>query len=73
MSAPDSESEPVLLDWTDGRIHWSNTPRPCRYCGRDTQLRDSKRKPAHKACAEAAIAQQRADAAAAYEHEKGTL
>lgn len=61
---------PVLLDWRS-REHWSWTPRPCRYCGRDTNLRDSKRSPAHKVCAEQAIARQSAEAADAYG--KGTL
>jgi hypothetical protein len=58
--------EPPLLDWSSS-AHWSSTPRPCRYCGRDTQLRDSKRSPAHKVCAERAIAQQAAEAADAYQ------
>ncbi|MDN3056910.1 hypothetical protein PH213_20615 [Streptomyces sp. SRF1] len=55
-----------LLDWTSS-THWSHTPRPCRYCGRETNLRDSARKPAHKTCAEEALRQQAADAAEAYE------
>jgi hypothetical protein len=59
-----------LLDWTD-RSHWSWTAKPCRYCGKDTQLRDSKRSPAHKVCAEAALAQQAADTVDAYQN--GTL
>ncbi|MFJ5802707.1 hypothetical protein [Streptomyces decoyicus] len=56
---------PALLDWRDSS-HWSSRPAPCRYCGFDTQLRDSKWKPAHKTCAEEALAQQAADAADAY-------
>lgn len=56
---------PVCLDWRS-REHWSWTPLPCRYCGRPTHLRDSKRKPADKVCAEQAIAQQAADAVDAY-------
>lgn len=60
-----------LLDWTDSR-HWSQQARPCRYCGRPTQLRDSSRKPAHKVCAEDALRQQAADATAAYENERLT-
>lgn len=56
-----------VLDWRS-QAHWSWTPKPCRYCGRDTNLRDSKRKPAHKTCAEEAIAQQVADAADAYKN-----
>ncbi|MCZ4514529.1 hypothetical protein O3Q52_41645 [Streptomyces sp. ActVer] len=59
---------PPLLDWRHSS-HWSWTPKPCRYCGKDTQLRDSKRKPAHKSCAEDALAQQAADAADAYDNE----
>lgn len=64
MSGP--EVEPPLLDWRDSS-HWSEVARPCRYCGRDTNLRDSKKSPAHKVCAERAIAQQAADAAEAYD------
>lgn len=60
-----------LLDWTSS-THWSHIPRPCRYCDRPTNLRDSKRSPAHKTCAEAALAQQAADAADAY-HQDGQL
>jgi hypothetical protein len=59
---------PVLLDWRSP-AHWSWTAKPCRYCGRETNLRDSKRAPAHKTCAEEAIAQQAVEAAAAYEKE----
>ncbi|MEU8723558.1 hypothetical protein [Streptomyces antimycoticus] len=55
-----------LLDWRSPN-HWSWTPKPCRYCGHDTNLRDSKRKPAHKVCAEQAIAQQNAEMANAYQ------
>lgn len=55
-----------LLDWRSP-AHWSWTPKPCRYCGADTNLRDSKRKPAHKVCAEQAIAQQNAEMADAYQ------
>lgn len=56
---------PPLLDWRDSR-HWSANAKPCRYCGFDTNLRDSKRSPAHKVCAEEALAKQATDAAAAY-------
>lgn len=59
---------PPLLDWRDPR-HWSRAVKPCRYCGQDTHLRDSKGKPADKVCAEKAIAQQATDAAAAYRKE----
>ncbi|MER5213666.1 hypothetical protein ABT063_24620 [Streptomyces sp. NPDC002838] len=58
--------EPPLLDWRDPS-HWSWTEKPCRYCSQPTHLRDSKRKPAHKLCAELAIAQQAAEAADAYQ------
>ncbi len=54
-----------LLNWGDS-THWSREPRPCRYCGFDTNLRDSKRSPAHKVCAEDALARQVAEAADAY-------
>ncbi|MGJ3559005.1 hypothetical protein ACR6C2_08495 [Streptomyces sp. INA 01156] len=45
---------------------------PCRYdCGGlPTQLRDGKGRPAHKVCAEAAIAQQIQEYAEAYENER---
>jgi hypothetical protein len=59
-----------LLDWGDSS-HWSSVRKPCRYCGQDTNLRDSRRSPAHKTCAEAALAQQHADTGAAYQN--GTL
>ena len=59
------DGRPPLLDWRDSS-HWSTQERPCRYCSKPTQLRDSKRKPAHKTCAEAAIATQAAEAADAY-------
>ncbi|MCY0957663.1 hypothetical protein [Streptomyces sp. H27-H5] len=60
-----------VLNWRDGR-HWSERELPCRYCGRPTNLRDSARHPAHKLCAEAAIRQQIADQAEAYENERLT-
>jgi hypothetical protein len=56
-----------LLDWRSP-AHWSWEDLPCRYCSRDTPLRDSKGKPAHKVCAEAALARQRAEAADAYQN-----
>ncbi|MGW6598473.1 hypothetical protein [Streptomyces sp. NPDC055036] len=65
---PRPQPPPGLLDWRDN-THWSNRERPCRYCDRPTHLRDSKRSPAHKVCAETAIQQQAADAAAAYRKE----
>lgn len=56
----------TLLDWTNSR-HWDyEGARPCRYCGFDTQLRDSHGKPAHKVCAEDALATQAREAQAAY-------
>lgn len=58
-----------LLDWRDAR-HWSDRPLPCRYCGFPAHLRDSRMKPAHKACAEEALAIQAAEAQAAY-HQEG--
>ncbi|MER7739960.1 hypothetical protein ABTX34_16870 [Streptomyces sp. NPDC096538] len=59
-----------VLDWEHG--HWKPQPLPCRYgCdGWPTHLRDSKGRPAHKVCAEAALAQQVRDYAEAYENER---
>ncbi|MGW1039857.1 hypothetical protein [Streptomyces sp. NPDC002547] len=68
--APPTEPEYVpgsLLDWRNSEIHWSSRQLPCRYCGEPTNLRDSKHKPAHKTCAEAALTQQAEEAAAAYQ------
>lgn len=56
-----------LLDWRD-QSHWSWNEKPCRYCGKPTHLRDSKHKPAHKTCAEEALATQAAEAADAYQN-----
>lgn len=56
-----------LLDWR-AATHWSHTAKPCRYCGWPTNLRDSKRKPSHKVCAEQALATQAADMADAYQN-----
>ncbi|MFE0137659.1 hypothetical protein ACFWY6_39800 [Streptomyces sp. NPDC059037] len=59
-----------LLDWRESS-HWDyGDPLPCRYCGSPTHLRDSKGKPADKVCAEAAVAQQAAEAAEAYDAER---
>lgn len=69
--APPKPSPGGLLDWRDAS-HWSWTEKPCRYCGGLTHLRDSKRSPAHKSCAEEALAQQAADAAEAYENDRLT-
>jgi hypothetical protein len=59
-----------VLDWTHG--HWARTAQPCRYeCGGwPTQLRDGKGRPAHKVCAEQAIAQQIQEYAEAYDNER---
>lgn len=55
-----------LLDWSDSS-HWNyDGPAACRYCGRPAFLLDSGRHPAHKTCAEAALAEQAAEATAAY-------
>lgn len=56
-----------VLDWTDASQHWSSRELPCRYCGFPTHLRDSRMKPAHKVCAEQALAIQAAEAADAYQ------
>nr|WP_202425769.1 hypothetical protein [Streptomyces sp. HUCO-GS316] len=60
-----------VLDW-DSSAHWGSRPLPCRYqCGGlPTQLRDSKKRPAHKVCAEAALARQVQEYAEAYENER---
>ncbi|WP_434593456.1 hypothetical protein [Streptomyces sp. A5-4] len=44
-----------LLDWS-ASWHFAQDARPCRYCGAPTHLRDSKKIPADKVCAEAALA-----------------
>lgn len=64
---PEREYVPgTLLNWTDSS-HWDyDGPQPCRYCEIPTQLRDRGRHHAHKVCAEAALAAQAAEAAAAY-------
>lgn len=55
-----------LLDW-GGPGHWDyDHARPCRYCGVPTQLRDNHGSPAHKVCAEDALATQSREAAEAY-------
>lgn len=71
MTGTPAGRDPPLLDWSD-RSHWSHTARQCRYCPGLTHLRDGKGKPAHKVCAEAALAQQAADLADAY-HNEGHL
>jgi hypothetical protein len=54
--------EGQLLDWSSS-AHWNyDGPGPCRYCGEPTQLLDSRRHPAHKVCAEKALAAQYAEA-----------
>lgn len=62
--------EGQLLDWRSWR-HWGGVDLPCRYCGGPTPLLDSKGHPAHKVCAEAALAKQYAEAVA--EYRGGTL
>ncbi|MFI0236367.1 hypothetical protein [Streptomyces sp. NPDC016845] len=68
--APPAPPPGGVLDWRDA-AHWSWNPKPCRYCDKPTHLRDSRRSPAHKVCAEEALAIQAADAADAYQN--GTL
>lgn len=69
MSGEDAgQDPPPVLDWRDAR-HWSWTAKQCRYCPGLTNLRDSKGKPAHKTCAETALAQQAAEQADAYRNE----
>ncbi|MFJ4649502.1 hypothetical protein ACIP6Q_39210 [Streptomyces bobili] len=71
--APPAEPEyrpGQLLNWTRSS-HWDYSgPRPCRYCEQPTQLRDSHGSPAHKTCAEEALATQAREAQAAY-HQNG--
>ncbi|MFD3929716.1 hypothetical protein [Streptomyces sp. NPDC058614] len=64
---PEPEYVPgTLLNWNASK-HWDyDGPRPCRYCGFDTQLRDSHGSHAHKVCAEDALAAQAREAAEAY-------
>ncbi|MEU0370604.1 hypothetical protein ABZ070_10125 [Streptomyces sp. NPDC006283] len=64
--APPPPPPGALLDWGDSS-HWSQNERPCRYCGFPTNLRDSKRSPAHKVCAEDALSIQAREAADAYQ------
>lgn len=72
MAATESGPDPPpVLDWRDPS-HWSWTQKQCRYCPEMTNLRDSKGKPAHKTCAEQALAQQAAEQADAY-HQEGHL
>lgn len=53
----------MSLNWSSSR-HWDyDGPKPCRYCSRDTRLRDSKGSPAHKVCAERALVEQAAERA----------
>ncbi len=67
---PDLAAPAAVFDWS-GRRHWASKARPCRYCGGPpTHLRDSRRKPAHKVCAEHAFARQVAEYAEAYENER---
>ena len=65
--APQPEYRPgMLLDWSSSR-HWNyDGPQHCRYCGQHAFLLDSAGHPAHKVCAENALAEQAAEAAAAY-------
>lgn len=58
MSA-DAPRPPPLLDWRDRR-HWSDYSAPCWHCHQPTNLRDDKKKPAHKVCAERALAAEQA-------------
>lgn len=60
-----------LLNWNSSD-HWSSNPAPCRYCGRMTNLRDSRRHPAHKTCAEDAVRQWIQEEGERYENERLT-
>lgn len=74
-SGPPSEPDYTpgqLLDWRDSK-HWSWDQAPCRYCDKPTNLRDSKGSPAHKVCAEDALARQHTEAADAYRTQRHRL
>lgn len=60
-----------VLNWRASK-HWKKKALPCRYkCGGlPTHLRDSTGAPAHKVCAELALAQQIQEYADAYENER---
>lgn len=58
-------SDPPLLDWRD-RSHWSGLDAPCTTCGDPTPLRNDRRKPQHKVCAERVLAEQTAHAVTNY-------
>jgi hypothetical protein len=46
----------IVLDWNDGQ-HWNGGKQaPCIHCGRPALLRDDARRPAHKVCAQSALA-----------------
>lgn len=51
--------DPPLLDWRDGK-HWAKAEAPCQHCHLPTFLRDDKKLPAHKVCAEQAVAAEEA-------------
>lgn len=65
---PEPEYRPgTLLDWSSSK-HWNHRgPAPCRYCGRPACLLDSAGHPAHKTCAETALATQAVEANARYQ------
>lgn len=70
MTGP--ERPPPLLDWSDRGRHWGKAEAACRYCGHNldrlpTQLRDDDKKPAHKVCAEKALAAEQARTVAQYQ------
>jgi hypothetical protein len=58
--------EGQLLNWR-APWHWGRVELPCRYCGGDTPLRDTKGHPAHKVCAEKALVEQYAQALRQYQ------
>lgn len=45
----------IVLDWNDGR-HWNSKRTACIYCGRLSFLVDDAGRPAHKTCAQSALA-----------------
>ncbi|MFF2662456.1 hypothetical protein ACFVUH_34475 [Kitasatospora sp. NPDC058032] len=40
------------LDWREAHHFDRTRTLPCRWCGRQTPLRDDQRRPSHKVCAE---------------------
>jgi hypothetical protein len=52
-----ADDRPPVFDWSHG--HTMKAPRPCRYCGGPTNLKDDANRACHKVCAEVAAANKR--------------